>query len=347
MAVKNQEKQTDNCKKMSNDEISGDIGEQKPELQAHQILKNRDLFSITVLQMIDTTVSQTQALILTPTNEHEQQLLKVVIMLSEFIPNIRIQGEDAHIVIGTPKQVDDMIENKNLNIQNLKFLIIDNYDKIIIEGLKNYINKIILRISQNDQKLISQSAMSTKDMKFSNNFQPNQEPLPLEKVIPDGLRQFYVEVEDVMEKGEVMLKLLQTLPDEQTVIFCNTKRKVDLISKLLKNKFNVVAIHGGMDEKDRIYLIKEFQEQRSNVLITTDIISQEIRIPQVRFVLNYDLPVEEELYIHRIGRAVQFGKKGIVVNLVNELDFYKLQGIIQQYEGQFDELPEDFDKLLE
>lgn len=79
-----------------------------------------------------------------------------------------------------------------------------------------------------------------------------------------------------------------------------------------------------MDEKDRIYLIKEFQEQRSNVLITTDIISQEIRIPQVRFVLNYDLPVEEELYIHRIGRAVQFGKKGIVVNLVNELDFYKL-----------------------
>ncbi|KAA6396068.1 MAG: putative ATP-dependent RNA helicase eIF4A [Streblomastix strix] len=253
-------------------------------------------------------------------------------MLTEYIPNIRIQGVDneqlnfktgtatdvAHIVIGTIEKINIIISD-GLNIKNLKFLVMDNFDKFDVEQLQEFTNKTSHHISQNTQRIISYTAVTINVDKLQYILQPDQKFWPLENIIPDSIEHFYIEVDNKDEKYEVIFELLDTVPLEPIIIFCKTKRKVNLISSLLsENEYKVSMIDGDMDEKGRNKSIQEFQEKRSHVLITTDIISQGILIPQVRLVVNYDLPVEKEQYIHRVGRAVQLGKKEEQTQMLGE-----------------------------
>lgn len=131
------------------------------------------------------------------------------------------------------------------------------------------------------------------------------------------------------------------------MIFCNTRRKVDWLSeKMRTNNFAVSAMHGDMPQKERDAIMKEFQKGLSRVLITTDVWARGIDVQQVSLVINYDLPNNRELYIHRIGRSGRFGRKGVAINFVKDDDEMILRDIEQYYSTQIDEMPVNVTDLL-
>ncbi len=156
----------------------------------------------------------------------------------------------------------------------------------------------------------------------------------------EGIKQFFVAVEREEWKFDTLCDLYDTLTITQAVIFCNTKRKVDwLTEKMREANFTVSSMHGDMPQKERDAIMKEFRSGQSRVLITTDVWARGIDVQQVSLVINYDLPNNRELYIHRIGRSGRFGRKGVAINFVKNDDIRILRDIEQYYSTQIDEMP--------
>ena len=155
-----------------------------------------------------------------------------------------------------------------------------------------------------------------------------------------GIKQFFAAVEKEEVKFDTLCDLYDTLVITQSVIFCNTKKKVDwLAEKLRENNFTVCAMHGEMPQKEREAIMEEFRSGASRVLIATDVWGRGLDVQQVSLVINYDLPTNRELYIHRIGRSGRFGRKGVSINFVKDNEEQMLGDIAQYYSTQIDEMP--------
>jgi superfamily II DNA/RNA helicase len=170
------------------------------------------------------------------------------------------------------------------------------------------------------------------------------------EVVVDLISQFYLDVESEDLKYETLLDLYNLLSTSQVIIFCNTVKKVDWLKENLeKNNFTITCIHSKMTQQERDNIIKEFREGKTRLLLTTDLLSRGIDIPQVNLVVNYDLPPNKETYIHRIGRCGRFGKKGVSISMVkseDQSDIKTLQKMKQIYKIDIKEMPDDIEKYL-
>ncbi|KAK8463612.1 hypothetical protein SEVIR_1G384600v4 [Setaria viridis] len=163
----------------------------------------------------------------------------------------------------------------------------------------------------------------------------------------EGIKQFFVAVEKEEWKFDTLCDLYDTLTITQAVIFCNTKRKVDwLTERMRSNNFTVSAMHGDMPQQERDAIMSEFRSGATRVLITTDVWARGLDVQQVSLVINYDLPNNRELYIHRIGRSGRFGRKGVAINFVRKDDIRILRDIEQYYSTQIDEMPMNVADLI-
>jgi len=163
----------------------------------------------------------------------------------------------------------------------------------------------------------------------------------------EGIKQFFIAVEKEEWKFDTLCDLYDTLTITQAVIFCNTKKKVDwLTQKMREANFTVSCMHGDMQQKEREAIMSEFRAGNSRVLIATDIWGRGLDVQQVSLVINYDLPLNRELYIHRIGRSGRFGRKGVAINFVKNEDVNVLRDIEQYYSTQIDEMPMNVSDLL-
>jgi ATP-dependent RNA helicase len=163
----------------------------------------------------------------------------------------------------------------------------------------------------------------------------------------EGIKQFFVAVEKEEWKFDTLCDLYDTLTITQAVIFCNTKKKVDwLAGKMREANFTVSSMHGDMPQKERDAIMAEFRSGASRVLITTDVWGRGLDVQQVSLVINYDLPNNRELYIHRIGRSGRFGRKGVAINFVTTEDVRILRDIEQYYSTQIDEMPMNVGDLI-
>ncbi|KAI3747524.1 hypothetical protein L6452_09990 [Arctium lappa] len=156
----------------------------------------------------------------------------------------------------------------------------------------------------------------------------------------EGIKQFYVNVEKEEWKLETLCDLYETLTITQSVIFVNTRRKVDwLTDKMRSRDHTVSATHGDMDQNTRDIIMREFRCGSSRVLITTDLLARGIDVQQVSLVINYDLPTQPENYFHRIGRSERFGRKGVAINFVTRDDERMLFDIQKFYNVVVEKLP--------
>jgi len=163
-----------------------------------------------------------------------------------------------------------------------------------------------------------------------------------EELTLDGIRQYYVAVEKEEYKLATLCDLYESITITQAIIYCNTRRKVDwLTDKMKQADFTVSAMHGEMVQAERELIMKEFRSGSTRVLITTDLLARGIDVQQVSLVINYDLPLNRENYIHRIGRSGRFGRKGVAINFVTDEDEQALHDIEQFYNTKIDELPMD------
>ena len=162
----------------------------------------------------------------------------------------------------------------------------------------------------------------------------------------EGIHQYYVAVEKEEWKIEVLLNLYANLDINQALIYCNTKKRVEELEKVMTEQDFVVSImHGEMDQVKRDIVMKQFRQGAVRVLITTDLLARGIDVQQVGLVINYELPIQKENYIHRIGRAGRFGRKGTAITFVLPKDARFLKDIQDHYNTQIDEMPTDLDEL--
>ena len=156
----------------------------------------------------------------------------------------------------------------------------------------------------------------------------------------EGIRQFYIPVGKEPHKRETLSYLYGTVNITQSVVFCNTRNKVDWLTHQLNVRdFTCSAVHGDMEQSQRDSIMKEFRSGSSRVLIGTDLLARGIDVQQVSLVVNYDLPANPKNYIHRIGRGGRFGRKGVAINFVTADDVRMMREIEQFYSTQIEEMP--------
>ncbi|CDH54874.1 dead-domain-containing protein [Lichtheimia corymbifera JMRC:FSU:9682] len=321
-------------------------------------------FSISILQSIDTSKKETQALILAPTRELALQIQKVVLALGDFMgvechaciggTNVR---EDiaklqagCHIVVGTPGRVFDMIHNRRaFNPEAIKMFVLDEADEMLSRGFKDQIYDVFQLLPGSTQVVLLSATMPSDVLEVTTKFM--REPVRIlvkrDELTLEGIKQFYIAVDKEEWKLDTLCDLYETVTITQAVIFCNTRRKVDwLTDKLHAREFTVSAMHGDMDQEQRDVIMKEFRSGSSRVLITTDLLARGIDVQQVSLVINYDLPSNRENYIHRIGRGGRFGRKGVSINFVTNEDVRMMRDIEQFYNTQIEEMPMNVADLI-
>ncbi|OQR70303.1 eukaryotic initiation factor 4A-III-like [Tropilaelaps mercedesae] len=320
-------------------------------------------FSIGVLQSLDTQVRETQVLILSPTRELALQIQKVILALGDYMSvqchaciggtnlgeDIRKLDYGQHVVSGTPGRVYDMIKRRNLRTRGIKMLVLDEADEMLNKGFKEQIYDVYRYLPPGTQVVLISATLPHEILEITNKFMtdPVRILVKRDELTLEGIKQFFVAVEREEWKFDTLCDLYDTLTITQAVIFCNTKRKVDWLSqKMLEANFTVSSMHGDMPQKERDSIMKEFRSGSTRVLITTDIWARGIDVQQVSLVINYDLPNNRELYIHRIGRSGRFGRKGVAINFVKSDDIRILRDIEQYYATQIDEMPMNVADLI-
>jgi ATP-dependent RNA helicase len=320
-------------------------------------------FSISILQSIDTQVRETQALVLSPTRELAQQIQKVCLALGDYM-SVQVHsciggksvGEDirklengVHVVSGTPGRVFDMISRKSLRTRNIKMLVLDEADEMLSLGFKEQIYDVYRYLPPATQVVLVSATLTPDVLAMTKKFMtdPIRILVKRDELTLEGIKQFFVAVEKEEWKFDTLCDLYDTLTITQAVIFCNTRRKVDwLTDKMRKANFSVASMHGEMPQNERDEIMNSFRSGENRVLITTDIWARGIDVQQVSLVINYDLPNNRELYIHRIGRSGRFGRKGVAINFVKSDDIRILRDIEQFYSTQIDEMPMNVADLI-
>jgi len=168
-----------------------------------------------------------------------------------------------------------------------------------------------------------------------------------EEITLQGIHQFYIDCQESRYKYDVLCDLYADVSIQQAVIFCNSRRTVDwLTERMRRDQFTVAATHGSVHPKDRRQIMDDFISGGSRVLITTDLLARGIDVQKVSVVINYDLPIEKETYIHRIGRSGRFGKRGLSINFVTNRDARQLREIEQFYDTQIEPLPKNVQEYI-
>ncbi|KAF8341247.1 ATP-dependent RNA helicase FAL1, partial [Cantharellus anzutake] len=320
-------------------------------------------FSISILQSMDISVRDTQALVLSPTRELATQIQSVVLALGDYM-NVQCHaciggtsiGEDIrkldygqHVVSGTPGRVYDMIRRRHLRTKTVKMLVLDEADELLNKGFRDQIYDVYRYLPPNTQVVLLSATLPYDVLEMTTKFMtdPIRILVKRDELTLEGIKQFFVAVEKEEWKFDTLCDLYDTLTITQAVIFCNTRRKVDwLTEKMRAANFTVSSMHGEMAQKERDAIMSEFRGGSSRVLITTDVWARGIDVQQVSLVINYDLPSNRENYIHRIGRSGRFGRKGVAINFVTIEDVRILRDIEQYYSTQIDEMPVNAAELI-
>jgi ATP-dependent RNA helicase len=320
-------------------------------------------FSISMLEVIDIKVRDTQALVLSPTRELAVQIQNVIMALGDYM-NVQCHaciggtsvGEDIrklergqHVVSGTPGRVLDMIKRRYLSTRHVKMIIFDEADTLLERGFQEQIYEIYRYLPPATQVVVVSATLPHDVLTMTTKFMtdPVRILVKRDELTLEGLKQYFIAVEKEDWKFDTLCDLYDTLTITQAVIFCNTKRKVDWLSDKMKEaNFTVVSMHGDMTQKERDHIMQEFRQGNSRVLISTDVWARGIDVQQVSLVINYDLPNNRENYIHRIGRSGRFGRKGVAINFVVDEEIRMLHDIEQYYSTQIDEMPINVNELL-
>ena len=321
-------------------------------------------FSIATLQIIDETLDKTQAIIMSPTRELSKQIHGVLSMLSSQM-NIKLQlliggtstdedkeklkNNNPHIIIGCPGRIYDMLRRKHIDTEKLNLLVLDEADEMLSSGFKEQIYNIFQYLNNEVQVALFSATIPNDLYSLTNQFM--RDPIKIlvkqEKLTLQGIKQFYIGLDNDEHKFMALKDLFSAISVNQCIIYCNSiNRTKDLYNAMLKEEYPVICIHSGMSETERQESYQSFKSGQARTLICTDLFSRGIDVQQVSVVINFDVPKNIHVYIHRIGRSGRWGRKGVGINFITKRDQGKLEEIKQFYCTQVDELPLDFSQYI-
>jgi translation initiation factor 4A len=331
--------------------------------QAHSGTGKTATFTIGALQIIDKSIMKPQVLILAPNRELAMQIFNVFNSLNDYHgikgglimggtdlrDNFKLLDEGVQYIVGTPGRVYDMLKRYALVTDNIKSFILDEADEMLSRGFKEQIYEIFQFIPKEAQVCLFSATMPEMALEIAKKFMkdPTRILVNKEQLTLEGIKQYYLGVEQESWKLATLQDLYEKLSISQSIIFVNSKRKADFLKEQLENNdYTVECIHGDLTQKDRNEIMQSFRNGNSRILITTDILARGIDIQNVSIVINYDIPRYREVYIHRIGRSGRFGRKGIAINFVTEREYDNLKDIQNFYQTEIIPLPENIKDLL-
>ena len=301
-------------------------------------------FGLPALDLVDVQDRSVQVLVLCPTRELAVQVSEEIKKLAKYKRGIRIEaiyGGDSierqirslktgvHIVIGTPGRVMDHMERNTLKLGNVKMMILDEADEMLDMGFREDIENILTDMPEERQTILFSATMSKPIMQITQKFQ--NDPV-LVKVVKKELtavniEQVYFEVKP-KAKVEVMCRLIDMYDLKLLLVFCNTKRKVDEIVEDLQGRgYMAEGLHGDLRQSQRSTVMGKFRSGTTSILVATDVAARGIDVDDVDAVINFDIPLDEEYYVHRIGRTGRAGKSGRAFSMVGRDEKYRFREI--------------------
>ncbi|OSB12400.1 DEAD/DEAH box helicase [Paraclostridium bifermentans] len=293
-------------------------------------------FAIPLCELVDWDENKPQALILTPTRELAIQVKEDVFNIGRFkrikVPalygksSFSLQAKElkqkTHIVVGTPGRTIDHIKEGNFITDNIKYLVLDEADEMLSMGFLEQVEEIISLLPKNRVTMLFSATMPDDINRLSKKYMKNHVTIEIEAktLTVDRIQQDGYSIE---ETGKLnLLKDVTTIENpDSCVIFCNTQVKVEsLYNELRKLKYPCDKIHGGMEQDERIKVMNNFKKGYFRYLIATDVAARGIDIDSITHVINYDVPVLRENYVHRIGRTGRAGKEGRAITFVMKSD---------------------------
>jgi translation initiation factor 4A len=320
-------------------------------------------FTIGALSVVDISIKAPQVLVICPTRELSQQTERVARALGNYMDlkvlsatggnqlrsDISALKAGAQFVVGTPGRIYDLIRRGDLSVDNIKYVILDEADQMLEDLFAEQIKAILDNKYPSTTRLALFSATMPQNVlevaeSYLNN--PVRILLPPDEVTLDGIKQFYIGLDREDWKLPTLLDLYQQIAVNQALIYVNKRQKAEWLAKQLASQgFTLEYIHGEMDVAERKKRMEDFRSGQVRVLISTDLLARGIDVQQVSLVVNYELPIQRENYVHRIGRSGRYGKKGVAINLVYGDELNTLKEIEKHYSTSIQELPEDLSAL--
>lgn len=313
-------------------------------------------FTIASLQLIDLSISKTQVLILSPTRELCIQTSEVVKGISSMMKNIKIQtifggnsyelydNDTPHIICACTGRLYDCIQRKKLDTSTIKLVILDEADEMLSSGFKEQVYNIFQNLNNDVQIGLFSATLPPHVSGIIDRIMRDPIKITVKKdmLTLEGIAQYYVAIQDDKQKYETIKHLFSFLSLSQTIIYCNSiKRVIDLYNAMLDDQFPVTCIHSNMEKYQREEAFLNFKSGKSRVLISSNLTARGIDIQQVSIVINFDVPKDISTYLHRIGRSGRWGRKGVGINFISRKDISKMKEIEAYYSCQISELPAD------
>jgi len=300
-------------------------------------------FCLPILDMIK-PYDGLQVLVLTPTRE---LCIQVTNVFNDFGRNLGIKAIDiyggvsikpqirniskSNVVVATPGRLLDHIGRKTIDLKNIRFLVLDETDKMLEMGFIEDVEKIVFYLPRDRQTLMFSATISEDVYKIARRHLRN--PLMFRTkpfVDRDKLNQKYYDIYNQNDKFSLLVHLLKSSTHGLAIVFCATRRETDIVAKNLRRQgINASEIHGGMGQNKRLKSLDNLKRQKTDVLVATDVAARGLDIKGVSHVYNYDVPKTPKEYIHRIGRTARAGKNGDAVTLLTSRDhdnFRRVQG---------------------
>lgn len=292
-------------------------------------------FTLPILENVNTADGSIQALVITPTRELCLQITKEFERLAKYkaIKITKVYGgvgiepqiqklKTANIVIGTPGRILDLINRREMNLNNIKFLVLDEADKMFDMGFIIDIREIINSVAKKRQTLMFSATFSVEVMEIAKEYMDNPVTIKAKQYVEKDLLKQYYYITGVNERFSLLVHLLKNETVTLAVVFCNTKRMVDMVAfNLKKHSFDARAIHGGLTQNQRTKVIEEFHSNKIHILVASDLAARGLDLKNLTHVYNYDVPKTSKEYIHRIGRTARAGKSGKAISLLSEKDY--------------------------
>ncbi|KAJ1729802.1 RNA helicase required for poly(A+) mRNA export [Coemansia biformis] len=294
-------------------------------------------FVLTMLSRVDYEVNEPQAVCLAPSRELARQIMEVVEQMGKYTPMKAVYAIkdsnhkgpiDAHIVIGTPGTLNDIIRKRQLALKAIKLFVLDEADNMLDKaGLGDQTLRIKKLLPRDCQMVLFSATFPDVVREFAQRVAPqaNEIRLKATELTVDGIKQFYMDCNSVQHKFEVLSELYSLMTVGQSIIFVRRRDTAERIAgRLNADGHAVVFLHGAMDSQERDSVMDKFRAGDIKVLITTNVIARGIDIQQVNLVINYDIPLtgegipDPETYLHRIGRTGRFGRTGASINFVHD-----------------------------
>lgn len=304
-------------------------------------------FGIPMLEKIDPKNRHIQAIVLCPTRELAIQVAEEIRKLAKFMHGIKVVpiygGQDIvkqirslksgiQIMVGTPGRVMDHMRRKTVKFDDVSMVVLDEADEMLNMGFREDIETILQGVPEERQTVLFSATMPKPIQDIARMYQKNAKTIRVvrKELTVENIEQYYYEVRP-KSKEEVLSRLLDVYNPKLSIVFCNTKHQVDeLVTALVGRGYFAEGLHGDMKQQQRDRVMNGFRKGRTDILVATDVAARGIDVDNIDAVFNYDLPQDDEYYVHRIGRTGRAGKSGLAFTFIVGKEVYKLKDI-QRY----------------